>query len=279
MALPGRADVLRAVESVEGREDIFGYLPTADMPDAMEWYVNFADPHLFVAYGSALFAQDEMQVAEHPALGSLKEALEAGGHTTLTVENGVPTPILVTGVERRCRVATDRNTERGHPDGLYGNAFARASEAAVQAATARIEPPTITNFIAIAAPHGGRGPYTQDEVEHILRTAFTGFRAAQLESDNSRTRTVPMIVHTGFWGCGAFGGHRVLMAMLQVLAAGMAGVSRLVFHCFNQGGVRALAEATTRLRAVAPGGTMASTGQLIGQVVDMGFRWGVSDGN
>src|SRR2546427_2700180 len=77
--------------------------------DALEWYVNFADPHLFVAYGSALFAQDEMQVAEHPALGALKEALDAQGHDAVTVENGRLTPVLVMGAERRCRVTTDRS--------------------------------------------------------------------------------------------------------------------------------------------------------------------------
>jgi Poly (ADP-ribose) glycohydrolase (PARG) len=37
-------------------------------------------------------------------------------------------------------------------------------------------------------------------------------------------------VHTGYWGCGAFGGNRVLMALLQVLAAGSAGLDQLVFH-------------------------------------------------
>lgn len=41
----------------------------------MEWWVNFADPILFVAYAGRLFAQDEIQVAEHPALGHLKEKL------------------------------------------------------------------------------------------------------------------------------------------------------------------------------------------------------------
>src|SRR5690349_21949396 len=39
----------------------------ADAP-SVEWHVNFADPSLFFAYGSPLFAQDEMQVAEHPLL-------------------------------------------------------------------------------------------------------------------------------------------------------------------------------------------------------------------
>ncbi len=33
------------------------------------WHVNFADRHLFVAYGSPLMAQDEIQCMEHPVLG------------------------------------------------------------------------------------------------------------------------------------------------------------------------------------------------------------------
>jgi hypothetical protein len=42
-------------------------------------WVNFADEHLFVAYASRLFAQDEIQVAEHPSLGHLKEKLVRKG--------------------------------------------------------------------------------------------------------------------------------------------------------------------------------------------------------
>src|SRR5512140_213883 len=30
------------------------------------WHVNFADPDLFFGYGTSLFAQDEIQAAEHP---------------------------------------------------------------------------------------------------------------------------------------------------------------------------------------------------------------------
>ncbi|MEX1263094.1 MAG: hypothetical protein WEE66_04010 [Actinomycetota bacterium] len=44
----------------------------------------------------------------------------------------------------------------------------------------------------------------------------------------------------GFWGCGAFGGDRLLMTTLQSLAAEMAGIHRLA---------------------------------------GLGFEWGVSDGN
>jgi len=48
------------------------------------WHVNFADPQLFVAYGSPLLAQDELQAAEHPVLGSIREALVAEGQPALT---------------------------------------------------------------------------------------------------------------------------------------------------------------------------------------------------
>ena len=100
-------------------------------------YPCSVDPHLFAAYGSSLFAQDEMQVVKHPALGALREALDAEVIQAVTVETGRPTPVLVAALERRCRVATDRNVAEGRPHGLYGNAFARADASAVRQATTR----------------------------------------------------------------------------------------------------------------------------------------------
>src|SRR4051812_48806137 len=55
------------------RPDFYDYHPIGDVAAPVEWHVNFADPRLFAAYGSALLAQDEMQVAEHPLLGSVRE--------------------------------------------------------------------------------------------------------------------------------------------------------------------------------------------------------------
>jgi hypothetical protein len=239
--------------------------------------VNFADPALFVGYGSDLFAQDEMRVAEHPALGALREALQARAEPTMTVERGQPTPVLITGVERRCRVATDPNPADGRPHGLYGNAFARADADAIRRAATRIEPPTITNLIAMAAPSGGRGPYRGDTVGHILTNAFTGFRAARLETARDPAVGPRVVVHTGFWGCGAFGGNRVLMAMLQVIAAGLAALDRLVFYTVEPAGTRAIEQGLTHLRDLAGEGPIALSA-LIGGIVELGFEWGVSDG-
>ena len=278
LPLPDTVNLADASSRVIVREDVYDYSPVLPSNDAVEWHVNFADPHLFVAYGSSLLAQDEMQVAEHPALGALREALVAGGYAARTVEHGQPTPVLVMGVERRCRIATDRNPSEGRPAGLYGNAFARAGTDAIRRATRRLDPPTVTNLIAMAAPSGGYGQYERQTIEHILVTAFTGFHAAVLEANRNRQRAVPVGVHTGFWGCGAFGGHRELMAMLQIVAAQMAGLERLVFHTFDAAGTMALRAALDRIEHELAGQTL-NTAELLRRIVAMGFRWGVSDGN
>ena len=273
MPLPGRFTPGQAVERVVRHAGFYDYRPVLAAAGAVEWHVNFADPHLFFAYGSSLFAQDEIQVAEHPILGSLREALLAEGAAALTVERGRPSPVLVAGAQRRCHVATDPDPAEGRPRGLYGNEFGRAAAEVVRRATRRIDPPTVTNIIAMAAPAGGHGPYSDGQITHVLTTAFTGFRAAVLESGAG-----PVAVHTGFWGCGAFGGSRILMAMLQVIAAGAAGVDRLVFHASGDPGAAALDSSLRTIRENFAGATMSDV-DLVRRIAAMGFEWGESDGN
>jgi hypothetical protein len=197
----------------------------------------------------------------------------------MTVEHGQPTPVLVRGAERRCRVATDANAAEGRLHGLYGNAFARAKVEAVRRATTRIDPPTITHVIAMAAPSGGRGRYRVDAIEYVLVTAFTAFRAAALESARSRGAGSPVVVHTGFWGCGAFGGHRVLMTTLQVLAAEMAGLHQIVLHTGDHTGAAAVSNVRRFLKEHLFDGSPLAVGEAIHRIDAVGFEWGVSDGN
>jgi len=279
MPLPERINTNTVVGRLMWQEDVYDYAPVPTARDAVEWHVNFADPHLFVAYGSSLFAQDEIQVAEHPAIGALREALDAKGAPAVTVENGQPTPVVVMGAERRCHVATDRNAAAGRPQGLYGNAFARADANAVRRATTRIDPPTVTNLTAMAAPSGGRGAYHRSEIDYILSTAYTGFRSAVLESKRNRGDDSPVMVHSGFWGCGAFGGNRVLMALLQALAAELAGLERLVMHTFDATGTLALERARVVLGDVLGSGSKIAVDDLIERIVAREFEWGTSDGN
>ena len=278
--LPATLEVDSSYTKFEAREDFFGYEPPLEGNPAVEWYLNFAHSDLFCAYGGPLFAQDEMQVAEHPALGSLREALLRSDIKPLTVENGEPTPALVMGVERRCRVATEPNAALGRPNGLYGNNFSRASAEAVERATQVITPPTISNLLAMEAPADANGRYTRQEIEYILSTAFTGFTATRLESGRDRARPPAVVVHTGFWGCGAYGGNRILMALLQLLAARLARLDRLVFHTGDAAGSQAFRQASRALQQdLESGPQRRPVSDLVVQIESMGFRWGVGDGN
>ena len=258
------------------RDGFYDYRPILDPGVGVEWHVNFADPNLFYAYGSALFAQDEIQVAEHPVLGSLREALVAEARPTTTIANGRPTPVLVMGAQRRVRVKTARGAEAGGPSWLYGMAFARATADAVRGASTRIDPPTVSNIIAIVAPYGGRGRYQREEIGLAISTAYTGFRAAVLEPRRTTGPEALVVIHSGFWGCGAFGGNRVMMTLVQLLAADMAGVARLMFHVGDPSGRTSV----ERALALAPGlATATSATDLIARAEALGLDWGVGDGN
>ena len=258
----------------------YDYVAVSPSGGSVEWHVNFADPRLFGAYGSRLFAQDEMQVAEHPVLASVREALIARNLPAMTIDDTGPTPVLVRNVERRIAVATNPDKAAGRPCGLYGNAFAASSIDVVERATRRIDPPEISNIIAMAAPACGSGEYSERDIEYVFATAITAFAAAREESRRSAGAEVRAIVHSGFWGCGAFGGNRRLMIAVQTLAARAARVDKLVLHAGDAAGAeemnRGLALADTLATRC---GTPCSLSKLVGRVALLGLRWGVSDGN
>lgn len=258
------------------RPGVLTYPAQGNSPD-VQWHMNFADPDLFVAYGSPLLAQDELQVAEHPILGALREALDSMQKSAETVDASYsPTPITITGVQRRCAIDTLPNPKAGRPRGLYGNIFARAPVSEVIAATKLISPPTISNILAMAAPVGGNGEYSLDEIAYIVSAAYTGFLAARWESAELAGSPSRTIIHTGFWGCGAFGGNRILMTMLQALAADLADVG-LLFYAFDEAGVAVAQEAYKRYRDMAS--STSSVPGILRALAEQKFQWGESDGN
>ena len=258
----------------QGRGGFFTYEPPK--PGWMDWHVNFAHWDLFAYYDGPLFAQDEMQVTEHPALASVRHVLLDGGLSTLTMEGRGPTPILIAGVERRCAIATEPDPARGRPQGLYGNYFAQADRWALVAATKLLDPPTVSNILAMEAPANGRGRYTETQLRAILTTAYTGFRAVMAESQHLRGSEIRTAVHTGYWGCGAYGGNRVLMPLLQMLAAAAAGISALIFYAGADREPHQVAR--MHLDDLLPPGASVPTELLIRQILAAGYRWGVGDG-
>lgn len=245
-----------------------------DTDTERHWHVNFANYDVFSCYAGPLLAQDEMQVLEHPALASIRLAAISGGLSTLCTDGREPFPILVSGVERR--IALDTAPSANAPSGLYGNHFARAPVQRVTAAARPLSPPTLSNILAIEAPSYGRGAYTANTIRLILRTAAAGFRAALLEP--VQVRQLPearSVIHTGFWGCGAYGGNRVLMALLQLVAAELAGVEQLVFCAADANGVSEVEEARSRYVALSRD---AAPEALVPAIAAMEYRWGVGNG-
>lgn len=234
------------------------------------WHVNFADPELFAFYGGPAFAQDEIQVAEHPILASVREwGLGGGPIQPLTVDREGPSPVLVRGAERFCAIDTD--PDAAAPYGIYGRALRKASEHALDQAVAKVEATAPSHIVAMAAPQS-RGPYRREQIEDVLLTATVGFAAARAES----THAERVRIHTGHWGTGAFGGDRVLMAAAQILAARIAGVHELLYHSLDDRAAQAF-EKGRALAAAIPVGTSAP--EVIDGLYSRGFFWGSSDGN
>jgi len=124
-------------------------------------------------------------------------------------------------------------------------------------------------------------------ITQILTTAYTSFMAAKIESyaafhEKGQTDLTPdVIIHTGNWGTGAFGGNKTMMAILQVTAAHLAGVHKLVYWVFHdeQPVIDALGVITELLRvsAVDDTGSISLSRYLQG-VQEKRFRWGISNG-
>jgi len=257
------------------RSGVFEYAVPSESR-TVDWHLNFADPNLFIAYDSSLLAQDELQVAEHPVLGSLRDALVSTGKYPRTIDGrGRPTPITITGVQRRCAIDTRPNPSTGCLRGLYGNEFARALVGAVAAATKPLSPPTLSNILAIAAPSSGDGEYSRDEITYVLSAAYTAFTVARRESERLVPTYSRTTIHTGFWGCGAFGGNRTLMTIIQSLAADAADVD-IVFWAIDKPGVKTAEDARRQYEIFR--NSISSISDFLDILVHERFLWGVSNG-
>jgi hypothetical protein len=124
----------------------------------------------------------------------------------------------------------------------------------------------------MAAPQG-TGRYSIDEIGLVLATAWAGFSAARLEADPGHF----VVVHTGHWGTGAFGGSRLLMAIVQIVAARLAHLDGLVYHSLDGDGIGTCEEAIRIVTRRLTGSD--SVGELIERVAALGLDWGTSDGN
>lgn len=86
-----------------------------------------------------------------------------------------------------------------------------------------------------------------------------------------------VVIHTGNWGTGAFGGSKSLMALLQLAAASLSGVDMLVYHTFDKSGSEGYKEGWKEFSELVREG--GSVEEFLKRVADMNISWGMSDGN
>lgn len=272
--LPERFPSTKKCVDISSKLGYFDYAPSV-MSDDAQWHMNFAHHDVFSSWATSLFAQDEIQVAEHPALIALRLAANPENVSMMCVEDGTPTPILIAGVERRLSIATSPKAEL--PKGLYGNQFKLAWPEQIEAATTVLSPSPHTNLLAIEAPADGEGNYSAEEIRYVLSTAYAGFSAICDESI-ATLKSGSVSLNTGFWGCGAYGGNRVLMVLLQMIAAQLAGIDRLVFFLGGSDGQESFDMALEIHSDLSRSGDLR-VDDLINLMEQLNFSWGYIDGN
>ena len=113
----------------------------------------------------------------------------------------------------------------------------------------------------------------------VLITAYTGFSCARKESERLVPEHSKTIIHTGFWGCGAFGGNRQLMTILQCFAADLAKVD-LKFWAVNDSGAKdALKYYEWYQSMTEPRAINKFTHVFLSRLATRKYQWGESDGN
>ena len=129
------------------------------------------------------------------------------------------------------------------------------------------------SFIAMNSIPEGTGAYTEAQYERLLETAILAFGAAV----NASPPGFKVVIHTGNWGCGAYGGNKRVAALVQTAAAHFSLVDRLEYHAFEKGSAGEVEDGMRFFRRVCP--SSIDVNYLVEAMKNEGFVWSKSDGN
>lgn len=237
------------------------------------WVSNFADRDLLLAALTGLFAQDEIQTAEHPVLQNLRRTLvdldDIGSKPVRYLQDGEVA--VMEDVERRGRFNSF--------NGIYGNKFQLAEWPLIEGQCDKIT--TKSNIIAFRAPDMGSSKkgllYTREDLSRFLYRAL----AACLAIKANTSPKEKVIWETGLAGTGAFGNSIPVSLILQLAAANFAELNTVDFFPFNHGAeAQAAYKQYQQIEAANLGKSPeALLDYLFANRVRLNLRYGASDGN
>ena len=214
--------------------EYYDYKKDISTQERSVWYVNFADFLLFGFYDDGKFAQDEIQTLEHPLLCSVVRYLDEKKLPNMETEtalsrNKITAPYLVENVPYWISVNTSVKMADGSVHNIYGHCFSTESHEVLNEGVKIIKENINDNIIAVSAPDSYRDDYYSfSELRYIIESLITSFSAA-IYRDRAKGIS-ETIIHTGNWGCGALKGNSILSYLCQFIAAGISGVTKLIFH-------------------------------------------------
>lgn len=243
------------------------------------WYLNFADPILFVASRGSLFAQDEIQTLEHPLLCAAQAYLTVNnikGLESYTKVGNIPTPYLFRNVPYLVEIDTQPFVD-GEKFSIYGNAFSYYeynNPGVLDKAIKVRKKCSFSNIIAMAAPSPKYGCYDKDTILEMFSSVISAFKGAKCMSDNNAVE-----IHTGRWGAGAFGGNEELALIIQILGAKIAEIDNLVFHAITDNYLENATIVVNDIAKLYNENKIESVDSIVNYLYDKKYKWGVSDGN
>lgn len=271
-----KATFVKTDVKIKQNAGFFNYEKDKDSVDRKVWWMNYADPKLFGFYANEFFAQDEIQVLEHPILACVRRYLIDPGEENMEprtlVQNGdelIATPYLIENVPLWMTVNSYPKLPDGTPVRIYGASFTEAPQEAIDIGCKVFQGDLKDNIMAIAAPSFRRGKYSYEEIELVLKTLISAFLQAKDLAPEKKC-----IVHGGNWGCGAFGGNLELMYFAQIYAASVCGIDELVLHFIQDDDI--FDDAEWKYKQLDKEMSLES---VVYYLLEQGYKWGRSDGN
>jgi hypothetical protein len=170
---------------------------------------------------------------------------------------------------------------------IIGNNFSSSSKSTVLKSYKYFPQPQTINIIAIEAPKYGQGTYTRQQINYILQACYTAYSAAKtlanvtyrLKYGRISNTQLKTHIHTGWFGCGAYGGNRSIMIILQIVAAKMAGIDEVIFHTVTDSCQQEKRVANVWLKNMFDSGQdQLSINEVIEKIAMENFQWGQSNG-